>query len=172
VIRSILALLLCGAAIAAPPKLPRPSPNFLIQLAPGPGQISPAQYKGKAVIMALIMTTCPDCQNATQFLSQMQKEYGPRGLQVLGVAFNEDAAKLTPAFIQALKPIFPVGYAGRLDVVKYLGRERSDEIWVPVMVFIDRKGIIRYQHQGDDAFYKNNNAEKNIRAHIEELLKK
>ena len=41
--------------------------------------------------------------------------------------------------------------------------------FVPVLVFIDRKGMIRHQYLGDDDFFKT--ANKNIRAGVEEILK-
>jgi len=167
VIRSILALLLCATTVAAASKLPRPSPNLPIHLTPG--QITPSQFKGKAVIVALIMTACPHCQETVQYLSGVQKEYGPRGLQVLAAAFNEDAIQQVPGFVQQFKPAFPLGYLSRPEVLQYLGQASMEEIWVPVLVFIDRKGIIRHQHLGDDPFF--NEGDKNIRAYIAELLK-
>ena len=117
----------------------------------------------------MIMTGCPHCQNTTVFLSDIQKKYGARGLQVLGAAFNEDAAPQMAAFNQTYKPAYPVGYVKRDDVVKYLRKKASDELWVPVLVFIDRKGVIRHQHLGDDTFFQN--GDQNIRAYLEEMLK-
>lgn len=162
--RSALTVLLCATLLAAPP---RPAPDLVIHLAPG--QVSPSQFKGKVVIVALIMTGCPHCQQTTEFLTGLQKEYASRGVQVLTAAFNEDAASEAPKFVQRFKPAFPVGWVTRPDVVKYLGKTKMDEIWVPVLVFIDRKGIIRYRHMGDDPFFKE--GDKNIRAHVAELLK-
>jgi hypothetical protein len=42
-------------------------------------------------------------------------------------------------------------------------------MYVPILVFIDRKGMIRYQYTGDDPFFQNQ--EKNVRETIEQLLK-
>jgi hypothetical protein len=42
-------------------------------------------------------------------------------------------------------------------------------MYVPVLVFIDRKGMIRHQYLGDDPFQQNQ--EKNLRDTIEALLK-
>jgi peroxiredoxin len=173
VIRSILALALCGTALAAPAapvktaKAPRPSPKFVIQLTPG--SVSPAQFKGKVVILALIMTGCPHCQETVQYLSGLQKQHGSRGLQVLAAAFNDDARLAVVDFNKQFKPTFPVGYVSRPEVVKYLGYTKLEEIYVPVLVFIDRRGIIRHQYLGDDDFFKQ--ADKNVRARVEELLK-
>ena len=176
-IRSTLASFLCMAiaASAAPaptapaPKV-RPAPNFVIKLPNASGQITPAQYKGKVVVVAMILTTCPHCQNATVMLSRLQKEYGPRGLQILAAAFNPDAERAVPDFIRTYKPTFPVGYAGRNEVLTFLGQSPDFEMYVPIMSFIDRKGMIRYSHLGDDKFFAD--PERGVRAHIEDLLGK
>jgi len=159
---------LSAALLAAAPAPPRPSPSFTIHLSPG--EVNLAQFRGKVIILAMIMTGCPHCQNTTVFLSGIQRQYGTRGLQVLGAAFNEDAAQQMPGFTQAYKPSYPVGYASRADVVKYLRKKTSDELWVPALVFIDRKGVIRHEHLGDDPFFQN--GDTNIRAYLEEMLKK
>jgi thiol-disulfide isomerase/thioredoxin len=159
--------LLCATLPAAAP-VPRPSPDFVVRLTPT-GQVTPAQYKGKVVILALIATTCPHCQHSTQVLSGLQKEYGPKGLQVMAAAFNDMSNMLVPDFIKQFQPAFPVGWATRMDVLNYLQHSAMEQMYVPIMVFIDRKGMIRHQYLGDDPFFTNQ--DKNLRDTIEELLK-
>src|SRR5260370_39506278 len=98
---------------------PRPSPEFPIRLTPA-GEVSPTQFKGKVVVLACILTTCPHCQAAIGMLSGLQREYGPRGLQVLAVAFNPMAGRLVPRFIKQVRPNFPVGWAQHPGVPKCL----------------------------------------------------
>jgi hypothetical protein len=40
-------------------------------------------------------------------------------------------------------------------------------MYMPIMVFIDRKGLIQYEHLGDDVFMR---IRERTRAHIEQLL--
>jgi len=170
-IRNTVASFLCVAiAATAATTLPagRPAPNFEVHLTQPNGVVTPAQYKGKVVLLALILTTCPHCQNSTVMLSRLQKEYEGRGLQVMAAAFNEMSSMLVPDFIKTYKPTFPVGYSDRDSVLKFLGRSPNDEMYVPIMVFIDRKGVIRWQHLGDDEFFQHQ--EQNVRSHIEALL--
>jgi peroxiredoxin len=167
-IRLTLAFLSCLAAMAPAAPLPRQSPDFAIHLTPS-GQVSPTQYKGKVVVLAFISTSCPHCQHTTQVLSGFQREYGPRGLQVLAAAFNPMANMLVPDFIKQYQPAFPVGYTERLDAHGYLQHSEQLQMYVPVLVFIDRKGMIRHQYLGDDPFQQNQ--EKNLRDTIEALLK-
>ena len=156
-----------------PTALPRATPEMAIHLTSANGEpsrdISPAQFKGKVVLVAFILTTCPHCQRATQMLSGLQNEYGPRGLQIMAAAFNEMANMLVPDFNKQFRPTFPVGWAPRMDVLNYLEHSALTQMYVPIMVFIDRKGMIRYEHYGDDAFMSDQ--EKNVRATLEELLK-
>jgi thiol-disulfide isomerase/thioredoxin len=176
VIRSILGLFVCLGLMAqsvptpapAPAPPPRPSPEFAVRLTPS-GQISPTQYKGKVVLLAFILTTCPHCQHAVGVLSGFQQEYGPRGLVVMAAAFNDMANMLVPDFNKQFRPAFPVGWALRDDVLVYLQHSAMTQMYVPIMVFIDKKGIIRHQYLGDDPFFQNQ--DKNVRDTIEELLK-
>jgi peroxiredoxin len=171
-IRNVLAPLVCLALIAqgaSTVQPARPSPEFSIRLTPS-GQFSPTDYKGKVVVLACILTTCPHCQAAVGMLSRLQSEYGERGLQVLGVAFNPMANMLVPDFIRQFHPNFPVGWAEHQEVLNYLNHSTITPLYSPTFIFIDRKGMIRYERLGDDPLMLTDQ-EKNTRAAIEELLK-
>src|ERR1039458_6777687 len=86
-----LTLLAMAAAPARAAVLPRPSPDFAINLGQGK-QVHISQYKGKTVVVAFILTYCSHCQKAIGVLSKVQREYGARGLQVLASATEDMAA--------------------------------------------------------------------------------
>jgi hypothetical protein len=44
-------------------------------------------------------------------------------------------------------------------------------LYVPQVIFVDRKGVIRVQHGGGDDFFKDTELETNLRSQIESLLK-
>jgi thiol-disulfide isomerase/thioredoxin len=166
----VLALLLgLSAAGAFAAEVPRPSPEFAINL-PGGGQALLSQHRGKVVVLSFILTTCPHCQTTTQLLSKLQREYGPRGLQVLESAFNDMAGMLVPDFIARFQPAFPLGFNSRESVMEYLQISPMFRTYVPLVVFVDRKGVIRAQHGGEEEFFKEGAVEKNMRAIIEKLL--
>jgi peroxiredoxin len=160
-------LLLTGLAAYAQ-EVPRPAGEFAIKLPNG--QITlVSQYAGKVVLLAFISTTCPHCQHTTGVLSAIQNEYASRGVQVLAAAFNPDAVQLVPGFISQFKPTFPVGSADRDSVLEYEQASLAKPNYVPELIFIDRKRVIRAQHSGGDDFFKEQ--EKNIRELLDTLLK-
>jgi len=128
-----------------------------------------SQHRGKVVLLMFFMTTCPHCQTTSQLIERLSREYGPRGFQPLAVAFNANADTLVPEFVRTYGLTFPVGYDQRDPVYAYLGRQATQRTFVPILTFIDRKGVIRNQYFGDDAFFQNQEA--NIRALVEQLLR-
>ena len=88
---------------------------------------------------------------------------------MVGAAFNPMANMYVPDFIKQFQPNFPVGSLSRETTLEYLQHSPIMNFYVPIVVFIDRQGIIRHQYLGDNPFFQNQ--EKNIRDTIEALLK-
>jgi peroxiredoxin len=149
--------------------LPRPSPDFAINMGQGK-QIRISQYKGKTVVVAFILTYCSHCQKAIGVLSKMQTEYGARGLQVLASATEDMAAAALPGFLRQFAPPFPVGLNTTAEFIAYMQHPTMLQLYMPGVVFIDKDGMIRAQYEGRDAFLEETNVEKNIRAKVEEML--
>jgi peroxiredoxin len=159
-----------GLGLASLPagEVPRKAPELAVQLVNGQ-QLLLSQFRGKVVVLEFLHTTCSHCQQSSAMFERLYQEYGPRGFQPVGVAFNENAAALVPDFVRQLGLTFPVGVAPRDTVVDYLQISLMQPLFVPQMMFIDRKGVIRSQHGGQDDFMKN--LEPNARTEIETLLK-
>ena len=103
-------------------------------------------------------------------MSGIQKDFGPRGLQILGAAFNDGAEQLVPSFIAQFQPNFPVGYCTRDSVSAYLRNPPGKRTFVPIFLFIDRKQVIREQHSGEEPFF-GDDQDKNVRVVLDKLLK-
>jgi hypothetical protein len=63
----------------------------------------------------------------------------------VSVAVNDNAAVLVPQYVQQFAVPYPVGYAPRETLLKYMGFSEMDLWVVPQVVVIDRKGMIRAQ---------------------------
>ena len=103
------------------------------------------------VLVQFLFTWCPHCQDTAKVLSKLQGELGPRGLQVLGLAFDEDFqtkdAARNNAEVTKFKAFanFPVGITPRETVMKTMGFSVMDRIGVPLILVVDRKGMVRAQ---------------------------
>jgi hypothetical protein len=101
-------------------------------------------------------------------LSGIQKELGPKGFAVAAGVLNEDGN--IPEFIQRFNPGFPVGNINRLGAYEYMQMKSDEHVFVPFMVFIDRKGIIRSQYTGRDTILDEASSDKTLRDEAEKFL--
>jgi cytochrome oxidase Cu insertion factor (SCO1/SenC/PrrC family) len=164
------ALVVWMAGLAVAVELPRKAQELDVTV-PGSPPIKLSQYRGKAVVLTFILTTCPHCQRTVQILSGIQKELGPKGLQVVAAAINPDAD--IPGFNAQFHPAFPVGTVDRTAVAGFMQLTPTARALMPFVVFIDRNGEIREQYTGADEYLQNEDQqEPKIRASIQKLLKK
>jgi hypothetical protein len=112
-------------------------------------------FNGKARILVIFGSWCPNCGDASEFLVEMHRSYRERGLSILGLAFEMtgDLARDTKqlAIYREHHAIeYPTLIAGVSDkdeasrAFPLLDRIRS----YPTMIFIDRNGEVRAVHQG------------------------
>lgn len=157
---------LTTAAFATPP-LPRRSPEFTITEAPGKDVLL-SKYRGKVVALAFVFTTCIHCRAYSTMINGIQRDLGPRGFQAIDVAWNPDADRLAGNFAKELGLTFPVGYSTWDPIMSFLGFTVMDRPVVPLIVVIDKKGMIRAQSppQGDPELQE----EHHLRTLVESLL--
>ena len=147
-------------------------PLIKVMTEPSCKPVALSQYRGKVVALIFILTTCPHCQKTIGLLAKQQNEFGPSGLQVVASAVDTTAALAVPNFIKTFNPPFPVGYNTDSNaVLDYLQHPRMVVPYMPLLVFIDRQGVIRAQYEGHDPFMDEASQEANLRAKITELLK-
>jgi thiol-disulfide isomerase/thioredoxin len=145
-----LFLLVLGFSAKAELPVPRPTKPFVVATPQGQ-QIALTSLKGKVAVVQFLFTWCPHCQAFSKVLTQLNAEYGPRGFQALGVAFDDldpnDKVSLKDKTVSYGQQYagFPVGFSTRTNVLGYLGISEVERIGVPQIVVIDRKGMIREQ---------------------------
>jgi peroxiredoxin len=165
---------LCGGllfAVDAPkkgPVVPRKAAEFVFKMPDGSQHLL-SSYRGKTIVLAMMFTTCPHCQKIAQLLTKFQSEYAAKGVQVLGAVFDQGAAARAVQFEKQLGLNFPIGSSEQGPVLEFLGLPPADPYFVPILVFIDKNGMVRSQYVGDETFLANQ--EVNIRAEIDKMLK-
>jgi Uncharacterized protein SCO1/SenC/PrrC, involved in biogenesis of respiratory and photosynthetic systems len=164
--RAAIAAALFSALAVSGAQVPRPSPDYTITLPDG-RQTSVLQHKGKVLAVEFMLTTCPHCQNTSKILTKLQKEFGAKGFEPLGIAINPNPH--IPDFISMFKVSYPIGTGSHEGAYTYLQQSLMNQsLQMPQLVFIDRSGIIRAQFQPSDSFFQNE--EKNMRALVIQLL--
>jgi peroxiredoxin len=163
--RFAIAAALLGAMLMPGAQVPRPAPPLSFIAANGQ-KIDLESYKGKVVVLEILSTTCPHCQNSAKILAKLKNEFGPKGLEVLGYAINPDAN--VADFSRQYATNFPVGRGERDKAYQFLQISVMQQFYFPQMVFIDRTGNIRAQYGGTDAFIATNE-EANIRGMVQKL---
>jgi thiol-disulfide isomerase/thioredoxin len=144
-----------------------PELKFVI---PSEGQKTLSQYEGKVVALEFIFTTCPHCKAASHMMTKLQREYGPRGLQVIDIAVNPNSDLLVDDFAKEQQVNFPVGWTQSDTMTTFMGFSPGRYV-VPQLVLIDRKGFIHYQTPAtEDEKWDRMMKEETIRQHIEQLL--
>ena len=98
-------LVIAGLAIAAG-QTPAPKDPELIDAAGYQKLLQ--QYKGKPLLVTFWATWCEPCRDEYPMLNELAKQYGPEGLKVVGVSFDQDGDLiLMRRFLARYKPIFP-----------------------------------------------------------------
>jgi peroxiredoxin len=156
--RCLLSICILSLAFA---KTPRPLANIPIQTTDRTG-IDLKKYRGKIVLLVLFATSCDECVGVVNLMSKLQRDYGARGFQVIGAAVDDNAAYTVIPFVQRYRPPFPVGFLEKEALIKIADIPPGQRPFVPILMFINQTGNVRFQYYGNDPFLKD--VEKGTRA--------
>ena len=87
----------------------------------------------------------------------------------MAAAVNVDAPEQIKAFVDRYRPSYPVGHLGQAELIKLADLGPKDRPFVPIFLFIDRRGQVRVQYLGNDPVMSQ--IEKAGLAIIDSLLK-
>ncbi|MFZ5926694.1 MAG: TlpA disulfide reductase family protein [Acidobacteriota bacterium] len=164
-------LLASVLATAASGQIPRPAPE--IEFAPvtgGSGKMRLSQFRGKVVALEFLLTTCPGCKFSAQILAKLQREYGSRGFQVVGLAVDPGAAPRIPVFAAETGALFPIAVYNDGAAREYLQVPLMLRMAYPQLAFIDRKGVLREHFRAEDPRMIPAAEEAGVRKVVEQLL--
>jgi thiol-disulfide isomerase/thioredoxin len=113
----------------------QPAPDFQLTSLEGKS-MKLSDFRGKAVLLNFWATWCEPCKIEMPWFVELQKEYGPQGFQIVGVAMDEDANSNDIAkFARQLGVNYPV-LLGKDSV----GQSYGGVGVLPTTFFIDREG--------------------------------
>lgn len=127
-----------------------------------------AQYRGKVVIIVMIVTTDDPCLRMMQFMARLQNELGPQGLQIVGVSIDDTPTTAIP-YAERYRFPFPIGHLEKKSAIKLADLNPTARPFAPYLMFVDWQGSVRFQYPGNDPFVSS--GEKNIRILADGLLR-
>jgi peroxiredoxin len=114
----------------------KPAPEFSLESLDGK-TVRLADFRGKAVLLNFWATWCQPCKIEMPWFEQLQKQYGPDGLQVVGIAMDDASKEDIARFAKDMGVNYPI----------LLGKESVGDAYggvqfLPSTFFIDREGKI------------------------------
>jgi thiol-disulfide isomerase/thioredoxin len=110
------------------------APDFELQSLDGK-TVKLSDFHGKAVLLNFWATWCGPCKIEMPWFVELQKEYGPQGFQIVGVAMDDASPEEIAKFAKQMDVNYPV----------LLGKEAVGQSYggvgvLPTTFFIDRDG--------------------------------
>jgi cytochrome c biogenesis protein CcmG/thiol:disulfide interchange protein DsbE len=114
----------------------RSAPDFSLPTTTGQ-TMKLSELQGKAVLLNFWATWCEPCKVEMPWFVELQKKYGPQGLQVIGVAMDDASPGDISAFAQKMGVNYPI-LIGKEEVgAQYGGIE-----YLPSTFYISRNGKV------------------------------
>lgn len=113
-----------------------PAPDFTLESLNG-GNMRLSDLRGKAVLLNFWATWCGPCKIETPWLVELQNQYGPQGLQIIGVEAGDDDKEDIAKFVKEMGINYPVLF-GKESVGDAYGGIPA----LPETFFIGRDGKI------------------------------
>jgi cytochrome c biogenesis protein CcmG/thiol:disulfide interchange protein DsbE len=129
----------------APQQERRAIPELKLKLTTGE-RWNLADHRGQVVAINYWASWCAPCWKETPMLVRLDRELGPRGLRIVGVAMDERESDAVPAkvtdFVVALHVTYPIALTAPMSQMAY-GMEG-----LPTTVLVDRSGRVARTYVG------------------------
>jgi thiol-disulfide isomerase/thioredoxin len=112
------------------------APDFELQALDG-GKVKLSSLRGKAVLLNFWATWCGPCKIEMPWFVELQKEYGPQGFQIVGVAMDDASKEDIAKFARDLNINYPILLGEETVGVSYGGVGV-----LPTTFFLDRDGKV------------------------------
>ena len=119
-----------------------------------PVSLSDDRFKNKVVILQFLGSWCPNCMDETAFLVPFYQKYNPRGVEIIGLAYERtndtaQSRKILTKFRERFNVNYPILITGFTNKeVLHSMPALNDFKAFPTTILIDKKGRVRNIHTG------------------------
>ena len=105
-------------------------------------QFDPAQYKGQVIYLDFWASWCVPCRLSFPWMNELQAEYGGKGLMIVAVNVDHDAAA-AQQFLEQVPASFKIVYdpSGKIA-------QKYPLKGMPTSFLIGRDSTVRFEHDG------------------------
>lgn len=118
-------------------------PAFALPSAKDGSLVKSSAYGGQVLVVNFFATWCPPCRKEVPSLVRLQKEFGPKGLTVIGLSTDQGGAAEVDKFARKLEINYPVlmsDYATPQAFGGILG--------IPTTFLVNREGTVVKRYDG------------------------
>ena len=110
------------------------------------------RFKNKVVLVSLLGSWCPNCHDEASYLAELYRTYRSKGLEMVGLAFEEEDQLADPARLRAYVKSYGIDYPMLLcgipdDASSRLPQLKNFNAW-PTILILGRDGKFRQSHAG------------------------
>ena len=110
------------------------------------------RFAGKVVLVSITGSWCPNCHDEAPFLSELYATYKDKGLEIVGLSYEEEEELEDPARLRAFVKQYSLPYtfllAGTPDQVAESLPQAENLNSVPTTFLLGRDGRVRWIHAG------------------------
>src|SRR5947207_6305326 len=121
---------------AGPSMKGQTAPDFTLQTLDGK-TVHLSDFRGKGVLLNFWATWCQPCKIEMPWFAELQKQYGPQGLQILGVAMDDASPEESEKFAHDLGVNYPILLGNEAVGDAYGGVQ-----FLPATFYIGRDGKV------------------------------
>lgn len=129
------AMIAGGQSLMAGQSVGRQAPDFVLEDLQGK-KVKLSDFRGKAVLLNFWATWCGPCKVEMPWFVELQKQYGPQGLEIVGVALDDSGRDTISKFAKEMGVNYTI-LQGQDSVGDAYGA-----MGLPTSYFIDRNGKI------------------------------
>ncbi len=112
------------------------APDFALETLDG-SKLKLADLRGKVIVLNFWATWCTPCKVEMPWLIDLQKQYGSRGVQIVGIAEDDSGKEKIAAFAREMQVNYPI-LLDEGDVADKYGNIEN----LPTTFYISRNGMI------------------------------